>query len=87
MTAYSGFRVGDVVRIGDVGDVRAIILKVGRGNSRSILIKYEQGPVKIVTEVDYWQDQGILPVLSRKPKNVQWAKEFVALNGSKLPLV
>ncbi len=93
---FPGFRRGDVVvfrslanpdRTEPARDVRSIVLRVGRGMVRALAVKREDGPVVLVTEADYWRDEGRLVVVSRKAANRRWAAEFLAAHGDRVPLV
>jgi len=74
---------GDILLMGNFRDkdedpkaVKALVLKVGRGMTRSILVYQPGGRVKVITEFDYWAEHWNWRIISRRPKNKVWAKNY-----------
>lgn len=75
MTPVPRLKRGQIVK---VDGRKAIVLKVGRSQCYSAVVRYQVHElVAILTEVPFWLDQGAIEVVKEpNPHNVRWAKDF-----------
>ena len=75
---------GDVI---SVNGKRAILVALGRGLSRAGFVVFEDmKTTKLITEIDYWHEQGYISFVSRKASNKRWAAEYRKLNRERIPV-
>jgi len=69
------------------GRALGVIVKIGRGQIRSAYIVWNEKGRRpsIVTEIDWWQQQGTISFVARKPQNLKFAREYCAQHAATIP--